>query len=328
MKTTTRAAIARKFYNILESAVVPILHTRKPSTIFIKKNIRYGRAKRDRCDFISLKEDSQTKRPIFIFIHGGGYVSGFKHVRQYYCYEYAKKGFFVVNIDYEYAPMAKHPEQIRQIYNLLDILYERADELNIDITRIIVGGDSAGGYFAAMVAAAKCCSNCRNIFAIDSRHFEEVGIIGCLLLCGAYNISRLAAARMVGMTTFVEAYSGLSISDVRNSASDIDLDNIIDGHFPPSFIIKADNDPLKFESDYLERKLTRLGVPFASYLATGLISQHCFPLVIRSRQGKECLKAALDYLGKVADGMYADRVVIPNEMITEEGDIILPIEEI
>ena len=93
------------------------------------------------------------KRPLFVYIHGGGYLSGIRSNRRFYCYNWVEEGFVAVNIDYDYALAAEHPVHIRQIFKGIEFVPDRAAEYGIDRDRVVAAGDSAGGYFAAMVSA-------------------------------------------------------------------------------------------------------------------------------------------------------------------------------
>jgi acetyl esterase/lipase len=60
----------------------------------------------------------------------------------------------IVSVDYRLAPDTHFPGSLEDNYAALRWLYNNADELGVDRTRIAVGGESAGGGHAAILAIA------------------------------------------------------------------------------------------------------------------------------------------------------------------------------
>lgn len=61
-------------------------------------------------------------------------------------------GYAVLNVDYAKAPEYPFPKPIEQSYEIIQWMKKRADELNIDPEKVMVGGQSSG----ANIAAALC----------------------------------------------------------------------------------------------------------------------------------------------------------------------------
>ena len=91
------------------------------------------------------------KGPGILWIHGGGYVTGMAAMIYYSRGKMlAKKyGGVVVSPEYRLAKKAPYPAALEDCYAALKYMYDHADELGIDRSRIIVGGESAGGGLAA-----------------------------------------------------------------------------------------------------------------------------------------------------------------------------------
>ncbi|MBQ91647.1 MAG: hypothetical protein CL441_09625 [Acidimicrobiaceae bacterium] len=90
-------------------------------------------------------------RPLYLHIHGGGYISGTASAR----FDVADAAdCVVVSVDYRLAPDTPFPGSLEDNYAALKWAYDNADELGIDRTRIATGGESAGGGHAAMLAIA------------------------------------------------------------------------------------------------------------------------------------------------------------------------------
>lgn len=105
-----------------------------------------------RCGYWKPKK-SVNPLPAIIWIHGGGFSSGsiaflFKSMPAY-----ASKRIPLVLISPSYRLMkgkgSGYPNQLEDCYACLCFVKEHAKELGIDPSRIIVGGESAGGNLAA-----------------------------------------------------------------------------------------------------------------------------------------------------------------------------------
>ena len=91
--------------------------------------------------------------PGILWIHGGGYMTGGTYMVLVSCGKMLaeKYGAVVVSPDYRLARKAPYPAALEDCYAALKWMYENADELGIDRTRIVVGGESAGGGLTAAV---------------------------------------------------------------------------------------------------------------------------------------------------------------------------------
>lgn len=91
--------------------------------------------------------------PVYLNLHGGGFVAGVPEHDDSYCRRLAHNlGCLVVNLDYVLAPEQPFPAGLRQSFAVLEWLAERSAALGIDPQRIAVGGHSAGGNLATGVA--------------------------------------------------------------------------------------------------------------------------------------------------------------------------------
>ena len=81
-----------------------------------------------------------------LYIHGGGFMVGGIMACDHICRDLADKaGAVVVSVDYRLAPEDPYPAGLDDCAEALDWLLANAGELGIDPTRVVVGGDSAGG---------------------------------------------------------------------------------------------------------------------------------------------------------------------------------------
>jgi acetyl esterase len=91
--------------------------------------------------------------PCLLFLHGGGWVIGDLDSHDQVCRSLANHlGAAVIAVDYRLAPEARFPAALDDAAAALRFVAEQAATLGIDPARIAVGGDSAGGNLAAVLA--------------------------------------------------------------------------------------------------------------------------------------------------------------------------------
>ena len=91
--------------------------------------------------------------PLLVFFHGGGQVIGSIDSHDDLCREICKRGsMHVLSVDYRLAPEHPAPAGTDDAYAAFRWAYEHAAELGADPDRVAVGGDSAGGNQATLVA--------------------------------------------------------------------------------------------------------------------------------------------------------------------------------
>lgn len=97
--------------------------------------------------------DASPPRPAMVYFHGGGFVQGDLETHHELCAKLAVWwGGVVIAIDYRLAPERPYPAGVDDSAAAYLDVVNRAVELGLDAANIGVGGDSAGGCFAAVVA--------------------------------------------------------------------------------------------------------------------------------------------------------------------------------
>jgi len=95
--------------------------------------------------------------PVIIFFHGGGFIGGTVDVVENPCKAMAEKsGAVVVSVDYRLAPEHAFPAGLTDCFEVVQWVYDHADEIHGDPHKIAVSGDSAGGNLATVCALMDC----------------------------------------------------------------------------------------------------------------------------------------------------------------------------
>jgi acetyl esterase len=83
-----------------------------------------------------------------ILIHGGGFDQGSKSTNVRPLFEpLTDAGFAWFSIDYRLAPAVHFPEAMEDVYSAIRWLKSHAAEYRVDVSRIAIIGESAGGFF-------------------------------------------------------------------------------------------------------------------------------------------------------------------------------------
>lgn len=117
----------------------------------ITRDIAYGSDPLQKLD-LYVPEAKGAKRPILLFVHGGGFTGGDKHGPFYpdnITAWAAKQGMIGVNIDYRLAPKAPWPAGAEDLASALGWVRANIARYGGDPDRIILWGHSAGANHVA-----------------------------------------------------------------------------------------------------------------------------------------------------------------------------------
>ena len=118
----------------------------------IIKNICYGtRKERDHLFDIYLPENSEGFAT-FIYFHGGGITGGNKEGIPIFVNDLVDAGYAVVKANYRLYSEASYPDFIDDAARCVSYIINHISEYGGNPERIIVGGSSAGGYIAMILA--------------------------------------------------------------------------------------------------------------------------------------------------------------------------------
>jgi acetyl esterase len=194
--------------------------------------------------------------PALVFYHGGGWVIGDLESHDVLCRQIAAAaGMIVAAVDYRLAPEHKFPAAVDDSLAATTWVAANAEKLGIDANRLFVGGDSAGGNLAAVVA-------------MHARDHHGPRIRGQVLIYPVTDLAMTHASHRdpdtgvllthVLMRWFRDHYLAdpAEIDDWR--ASPLRMANPKD--LPPAFVLTVGADPLHDEGDEFANRLRHAGV--------------------------------------------------------------------
>jgi acetyl esterase/lipase len=95
--------------------------------------------------------DDETRKPVVIMIHGGGWAAGDKWNMGDHARQMAREGFVAFSVNYRLAPQWKFPAQVEDCREALKWVQLNADKYQMDTSRLALYGYSAGAHLAALL---------------------------------------------------------------------------------------------------------------------------------------------------------------------------------
>jgi len=210
--------------------------------------------------------DDEIACPLLVFFHGGGWMLGSVDMYDTVCRRLAiKSSCAVLSVDYRLAPETTFPGAVHDAYTATIWAARNADRLKINAAAIAVGGDSAGGNLAAVLAQMTHDSG-------DLRIASQILIYPCTDLSREYpSYVRNATGYMLtraAMNWFVSTYVPNATDRLDARASPMlrpDLSGLA-----RALIIAAEYDPLVDENEAYALRLQQAGVPTNYVLFPGM----------------------------------------------------------
>jgi len=211
---------------------------------------------------------TNVARPVIIYFHGGGWVTGDLDSHDNLCRSLAlNTDAIVVAVDYRLAPEHRFPAAADDAYAALLWVAANSPTLGADPSRIVVAGDSAGGNLAAVVAQL-------------ARDRAGPKLHAQILLYPALDLSRLNRQSMTDfasgffltrerMAWLIDQY----VPDLPTRSNPMASPLLARNHqgLPPAIMITAQFDPLRDEGEEYAQALRNAGVRVYSRRVEGMI---------------------------------------------------------
>lgn len=234
----------------------------------------------------------QAAAPMLLYAHGGGFTVGSSEDTAYITSRMAAEaGVVVVSVNYRLAPEWPFPAGLEDCLAVLGWMRANGASIGGNPARIGVGGDSAGGNFAAALP----------LMARDAgMQMPEAALLLCPIT--DFNVERhesferLAPLGIIYDTAFVGYIRGAYVvhhrlwSHPHVSPAEGELTG-----FPPTLIVSGEADPIIDDNRAFAAGLRAAGTPVEHFVRPSMPhGYYFFPKLLE--EGDEALSAAAAFL--------------------------------
>ena len=241
--------------------------------------------------------EQDALKPVVIDIHGGGFFGGTKENNILHNQMYADAGFAVVAMNYTLMPEADFITIEQELFAVLKWIEHHAEEYGLDTDRIVIGGDSAGGFLSLLTASIIASEDLQNYYGVTPPAYT---IKGYVLSCPVTDLDSLRDAEK-GFKSFMAGKMNQTVFEDESVYRHVDLYKIIDpATFPEVYIITTPTDT-NFYPDAVkfDAFLTENGIPhhYHEYVGKEQNLKHVFNVSDpETEEGKEANQASFLYL--------------------------------
>lgn len=269
------------------------------------KDIAYGEADLQKGD-LYFKNDvnkSGEKKPIVLYIHGGGFIKGDKKHRVTVSEYYANEDCFVFSINYRLPPEVDIFGQISDCVSALNYIEKLSESYNIDLDNIFITGDSSGSCQTTFLAAIKYDDELRKKLGCPE---VKVNIKGLMLMSGIYDVEALVKhiklfgviPQTAGMILNFKLKSDLSNLSEYEFYDCMSPSKFVNEKWCPVFISWAEDDIFcKGQGEAMTAALKKNIENVSTYSVKGLLNNHCYHLFLKSNKyAEECMQKSVDFI--------------------------------
>lgn len=245
--------------------------------------------------------------PTVFYVHGGGFRILSKDTHWVMGYQFAQRGYQVVNINYRLSGEAPFPAAIEDTCLAYSWLADHADELGVDRSRVVLAGESAGGNLVTSLAIAATYERPE---AWAGAVFER-GLLprAVVAACGMLQVSdparferrrrlpRWLADRIEEVCNAYlrePHYRGPGGLDLADPLLVLERGERPARPLPPFYAPCGTRDPLLDDTRRLARALEQLGVPCEVSIHPGEV--HAFHAFVWRREAQICWARTFAFL--------------------------------
>lgn len=274
------------------------------------KDISYGAENLQKGDlyFKNGINKNDTKKPIVLYIHGGGFIKGDKKHRVTVSEYYANEDCFVFSINYRLPPEVDIFGQISDCVSALNYIKILAENYNIDLDNIFITGDSSGSCQTTFLAAIKFDDELRVELGCPE---VQVDIKGLMLMSGIYDVEALV--RHIKLFGVIPQTAGMILNfKLKNDLSNLTEYEFYDYMSPskfvnskwcPVFISWAEDDIFcKGQGEAMSDALKKYIDDVTTYSVKGILNNHCYHLFLKSNKyAEECMEKSVEFISRISE---------------------------
>ncbi|MFU2511735.1 alpha/beta fold hydrolase [Pseudoalteromonas sp. ASV78] len=127
--------------------------TKLPDSVIAHRALVYKQTATSALTLDIYQQQQQTQTaPLILLIHGGGWQSGTPSLMTALAITLVERGYIVATPSYRLSGEAPFPAAVEDLKDALLWLKKNARQYNIDSTKVVLSGGSAGGQLAALLA--------------------------------------------------------------------------------------------------------------------------------------------------------------------------------
>ncbi len=198
--------------------------------------------------------------PVLIFLHGGAMLAGNLETHDNACrYLCHRASCTVVSVDYRLAPEHKFPAQVDDCYAATVWVAAHAKDLGVDVARLAVIGDSAGGMFTAAVC-------------LMARDRKGPAIRFQVLVNPALNLARQRPVSDEGDRVVNRIIKESYLKDPKDALDPLASPLLAETFkgLPPALVVTAERDVWREDGEEYFRRLWKDGVKVNIYRQDGI----------------------------------------------------------
>ncbi|MCU1550495.1 MAG: esterase [Glaciihabitans sp.] len=258
-------------------------------------------ARQHRLDVIAPREHPGPL-PVYVYFHGGGWTSGDKSAVTKYCAIQASGGAVVVNANYRMATRFHMRHMLEDAASVLCWVESEIAGFGGDPDRVVVGGDSAGGQIAALIAAAQLSPELVAHYGLGTSFGRR--LVGVVQHCSAVDFSVMLERGFILSRSFVRMLlpprdRSLVLTKAARYLSPIEW---VSPGFPPVFVTTSEQDPFYGANLNFIRRLRSLAVPVdvLTYDKSSRNTRHTWQQDYHFPESQEVYRRLATFVSRVA----------------------------
>ena len=202
--------------------------------------------------------------PVLMYIHGGGWVGGTKESSVLRILPYLEMGWAVANVEYRLGAVARAPAAVEDGLCALRWVIRNAGQYNLDTSRIVTTGNSAGGHLALTTGMIPASAGLDR----ECPGSEELSVAAIINWYGITEVGDLLDGPNI--RSYAVEWMG-SLENRFEIAERVSPMTYVRAGLPPTLTIHGDADPtVPYQHAIaLHEKLDELGVPNVLHTVPG-----------------------------------------------------------
>ena len=240
------------------------------------------------------------KHPTFFFAHGGGFFGGSKGLGDPmgaggapFYEKIVEAGYTLVNVDYVLTPEGHFPDPLVQLNQAVSFCMDHAEEYSLDMSRVVIGGSSAGAVLTAQYGCLLANPSYREILGIHPAITPEA--VRCLIVDDApFRPEQFNWALQVMMANY------LGTLDFASKGKALNAYEYFHPSMAPCFFTAGPKDGFPEDMKACHERLFELGVESELFIPEGNLPHGYLNLYAKEPEANECVQKIIAFMDRHA----------------------------